>query len=169
MTAQALQMARFKRRTTLNEGEYHKNFHKVDQEIITAITSANADKETPLMSKIYLRMVNAPEKYWEREGVLRFEAEISEGKRNKAWAVLCRLLGVASATANKALTWMHKEGIIGYYAGKNGVGIRIFLNRAVSSIGSRPDVRGQKILHFTSASPVASAASQNEPAFSCNP
>ena len=39
----------------------------------------------------------------EREGVLRFEAQCREGKQVKAWDVLCETLGVASATANKAV------------------------------------------------------------------
>ena len=56
-------------------------------------------------------------------------------------------------------------GIIGYFSGKNGVGIRIFLNRASSSIGVRAASAGQKILHFAPASSGAAHASQNEPAF----
>src|SRR5205085_4133555 len=128
-------------------------------------TSAEADKVTPLMSKIYLRLVNAPDRYWEREGVLRFEAECREGKQVKAWDLLCEALGVASATANKAVRWLHDSGIIGYFAGKNGVGLRIFLNRATTSIGVRAASAGQKILHFAPASSDAAHASQNEPAF----
>src|SRR5207248_906364 len=103
-------------------------------------------------SKIYLRLVNAPSRYWEREGVLRFEAESREGGHIKAWDVLCEMMGVASATANKALTWLHDSGIIGYFAGKNGVGVRIFLNRAASSIGVRQTQGGKKILAFPPAS-----------------
>src|SRR5438270_8034221 len=103
MTAQAAtHSARFVRRTKFNAHEYHRNFHKIDEEVIATVTSREADQVTPLMSKIYLRMVNAPGHYWERENVLRFEAELREGKQLKAWAVLCELLGVASATANKA-------------------------------------------------------------------
>lgn len=163
MTAQAaIQTARFVRRTRLNAQEYHRNFHKMDEDVIAAITSIEADQVTPLMSKVYLRMVNAPSHYWERENVLRFEAEFIEGKQLKAWAVLCEVMGVASATANKAIGWMHEQGIIGYFAGKNGVGIRIFLNRAASSIGTRT---GKKILEFSPASSRAPHASQNEPAF----
>jgi hypothetical protein len=118
------------------------------------------------MSKIYLRLINAPARYWERQGVLRFEAELREkGKSLKAWAALCELLGVASATASKALSWMHDVGVIGYFAGKNGVGIRIFLNRAVSSIGTRQGMGSKKILEFSPASRDAHRASQDEAAF----
>jgi hypothetical protein len=163
MTAQANMIStKFVRRTRLNPQEYHRNFHKIDEEVIAAVTSEEADRVTPLMSKIYLRLVNAPNAYWERENVLRFEAELRAGKQLKAWAVLCEMLGVASATANKALGWMHEQGIIGYFAGKNGVGIRIFLNRAASSIGTRA---GKKILEFSPASSRQPHASQNEPAF----
>ncbi len=165
MVAQPNFSNKFIRKTQLAANEYHKNFSKLDVEIITAITSAEADKATPLMSKIYLRLVNAPDQYWEREGVLRFEAQCREGKQVKAWDVLCEVVGVASATANKALTWLHDSGIIGYFAGKNGVGLRIFLNRAATSIGVRAASAGQKILHFAPASSDAGHASQNEPAF----
>jgi hypothetical protein len=156
---------RFVRKTQLAANEYHKNFLKLDEEIIAAVTSTEADKVTPLMSKIYLRLVNAPDRYWERDGVLRLEAECREGKQVKAWDVLCELVGVASATANKAVTWLHDSGIIGYFAGKNGVGIRIFLNRASSSIGVRATSPGQKILRFAPASSNADHASTNEAAF----
>jgi hypothetical protein len=46
---------------------------------------------------------------------------------------------------------MHDEGIVGYFASKNGVRIRVFLNRAASSIGRRPSP-GQKNLRLVRAS-----------------
>ena len=165
MAIEALPSQRFIRKTELGPNEYRKRFRQIDDEIIAAITSPEADQVTPLMSKIYLRLINAPDNYWERQGVLRFAADIREGKSVKAWAVLCELLSVSSATANKALTWMHKEGIIGYFSGKNGVGMRIFLNRAISSIGTRPAPGGKKILDFSPASNGEARASQNETAF----
>ncbi|HVG22068.1 MAG TPA: hypothetical protein VNI02_23740 [Blastocatellia bacterium] len=165
MDMQALPNQRFIRKTELGSNEYRKRFRQIDDEIIAAITSPEADRVTPLMSKIYLRLANAPDGYWERQGVLRFEAEIREGKRQKAWGVLCEILSVSSATANKALTWMHKEGIIGYFSGKNGVGLRIFLNRAVSSIGIKPVPAGKKILAFSHASSGEARASRSETAF----
>lgn len=165
MTLQAVSMSRFVRKTQLAPNEYRKNFQQIDREILSAISSAEADQVTPLMSKIYLRLVNAPDKYWEREGVLRLEAEVRDEKMVKAWSVLCELVGVASATASKALRWMHEQGIIGYFSGKNGVGLRIFLNRAASSIGVRQGQASKKILAFTPASSDAAPASVNEPAF----
>jgi hypothetical protein len=165
MAVAPLPASRFIRKTQLGANEYRKNFHQIDCEVIAALTSTEADQVTPLMSKIYLCMVNAPAKYWERDGVLRIEAEMREGKLLKAWAVLCDLTGVASATASKAIRWMHEQGIIGYFSGKNGVGLRIFLNRASSSIGARQAQSGKKILTFPPASFDADRASQNEPAF----
>jgi hypothetical protein len=158
MSMPALSAPRFVRRTSLGPGEYRKNFRQIDREVIEAVTSPEADAVTPLMGKIYLRLVNAPLGCWERDGVLRFESELREAGRVKAWSVLCEVLGVASATANKALRWMHEQGIIGYFAGKNGVGIRIFLNRASSSVG-------KKILQFPPASSGARPASPDETAF----
>jgi DNA-binding transcriptional regulator YhcF (GntR family) len=165
MLTQATSAPRFVRRTQLAPHEYRKNFRQLDEEIIAAITSPEADRVTPLMSKIYLRLVNAPVRLYEREGVLRFEGEVREGQHVKAWSALCELLGVASATANKALAWLHEQGIVGYYAGKNGVGIRIFLNRAVSSIGVRANSAGKKILPFAPASKLDAPASFCETAF----
>jgi hypothetical protein len=166
MSAQPNFSPRFVRKTQLGANEYRKNFQQIDREIISTVTSREADQVTPLMSKVYLQLINAPAQYWERDGVLRFEAEFrEEGKSVKAWAALCELLGVASATASKALTWLHEVGVIGYFAGKNGVGIRIFLNRAASSIGTRPGVGSKKILEFTPASRAERRASRNEPAF----
>ena len=137
MTATALAPPRFVRRTQLGPNEYRKNFRQIDGDVISAVTSVEADRVTPLMSKIYLRLVHAPAQYWERDGVLRFESELRDDGHVTAWVALCEMVGVASATARKALLWMHEQGIIGYFAGKNGVGIRIFLNRAASSIGSQ--------------------------------
>jgi len=158
MSMRALSAQRFVRRTSLGPDEYRKNFRQIDREIIEAVTSREADAVTPLMGKVYLRLVNAPNGYWERDGVLRFESEVREAGQVKAWSVLCEVLGVASATANKALRWMREQGIIGYFAGKNGVGIRIFLNRAASSVG-------KKILQFPPASSGARPASRDETAF----
>jgi hypothetical protein len=164
MTATALATPRFVRRTQLGANEYRKNFRQIDGDIISAVTSPEADRVTPLMSKIYLRLVHAPAEYWERDGVLRFEAEMRGDCHVRAWNALCAAVGVASATASKALRWMHEQGIIGYFAGKNGVGIRIFLNRAANSIGHR--AAGQKILEFPHASSGRAGASGNETPFS---
>jgi hypothetical protein len=175
LKAETAQPLRFVRRTGLRDGEYNTNFRMLDRDSIDVVTSKEADRVTPLMGKIYLRLVNAPDCYKERDRVLCFTGEVKEEGRVKAWDQLCQLLGVASATANKALAWMHEQGVIGYYAGKNGVGIRIFLNRATSSIARRDGASGQgapvagkKILQFAPASSHESRASQDEAAFKDN-
>jgi hypothetical protein len=155
MTAHSTAQLRFVRRTQLSSDEYHKNFHKLDRDVIAAVSSAEADAVTPLMSKIYLRLVNAPQECWEREGVLRFSGEERKGKWATAWEQLVSLLGVASGTARKALTWMSEQGILGYFAGKNGVGIRIFVNRASSSIGRKAteSQKNLRLIHTSSDEP----------------
>jgi hypothetical protein len=164
--------ALFVRKTQLEAGEHNKNFLMLDRDCLALITSKEADKVTPLMSKIYLNLLNAPTCLRERDRVLRFSGELQGETWIKAWDQLCGLLGVASATANKALTWLHEKGIIGYFAGKNGVGIRIFLNRAASSIANnardRKTGRPQKVLTFPVASSTASRASLSEAAFKDN-
>ena len=165
MPLQSQPAPRFVRRTSLGPNEYRKNFRQIDREIIEAITSLEADQITPLMSKIYLRLVSAPAEFWDGEGVLYITARSGQERTVKASKVLYELLGVASATAHKALAWMHGQGIIGYSSGKNGVGIRIFLNRAAGSIGVRGSAAGEKILPFARGSNGTSRGSGNEPAF----
>src|SRR5438128_2135863 len=165
MATQALPSRRFIRKTELGPNEYRRNFRQIDNDVIEVITSHEADAVTPLMSKIYLKLLKVPDRHVESAGVLRFEEEISEGKRRTAWQVLCQLLGVSSSTANKAIKWLHAQGVIGYFSAKNGVGLRIFLNRASSSVGIKPQAATKKILPFTPASSGAVRASLNEVGF----
>ncbi len=160
----AQEAPRFVRRTQLGSQEYRTNFRQLDCEVISALISEEATKVTSQMSKIYLCLINAPVELWERDGVLRFTGCEREGKWQTAWEHLIELTGVASATARKALAWMSEQAIIGYYAGKNGVGIRIFINRATSSISRKPEA-GQKILRLVQASSGAPRTSPNEAAF----
>jgi hypothetical protein len=163
-TGSAAEAPRFVRRTQLGSQEYRTNFRQLDCEVIAALISEEATRVTSQMSKIYLSLINAPVELWERDGVLRLTGCEREGKWQTAWDQLVELAGVASGTARKALVWMSEQAIIGYYAGKNGVGIRIFINRASSSIGRRPEV-GQKILRLVQATSGASRTSTNEAAF----
>lgn len=140
--------SRFVRRTTLREDEYRTNFRQIDRDAIELLKSAEARRVTHLMAALYLTLVDAPPEYWEREGVLRLTGEDGEGGPSTAWRQLVGLLGCGNTTAKKALDWMHAQGIVGYYAGKNGAGIRIFINRAVASIGRRA---GQKNLRLVRA------------------
>ncbi len=163
--APAYQQSCFVRRTRLQQNEYNKNFRMLDEETLTAITSPDADAITPLMSKIYLRLLQAPDHCCRGERELHFEGEVREGKRTKAWDQLCQHLRVSSETAQKALHWMHEQGIIGYSAFKNRVGIFIFLNRATGSIGVRHPPAGEKILQFPPASENKRSASPSDAAF----
>ncbi len=97
--------------------------------IIGALVSREAKAVTPLMSKVYLSLLIAPPKYWDRHGVLHFTGEQHEGQWRTAWRQVLDVTGVASVTASKALQWMNKEKIISYYAGKNGYGIHIIFNQ----------------------------------------
>jgi hypothetical protein len=163
-TSIAAATQRFVRRTSLGPNEYRTNFRQVDCDVIAALISDEASKVTPHMSKIYLAFVTAPSDYWERGGVLRLAGREREGEWQTAWEQLVELVGVASATARKALAWMSQQGIIGYFAGRNGVGIRIFINRAASSIGQKPD-QGQKNLRLVHTSPDAPRTSTDEVPF----
>ncbi|HEY0171640.1 MAG TPA: hypothetical protein VGB98_11510 [Pyrinomonadaceae bacterium] len=137
----------------------------LDDDVAEAITSAAADEVTPLMSKVYTRLLLTPAEWREGERVLRFAGQEREGKWVTAWEQLRRHLRVSGETASKALRWMHCQGIIGYYSGKNGVGIRIFLNRAANSVAQRREVKSQKILSFVPASDDAPRASLCETPF----
>lgn len=148
MQATAATSPRFVRRTNLHEGEYRKNFRQIDCDAIEIVTSDEACRVTNLTSKVYLRLIDAPLHFREVEGVLRFTGEEREGKWLTAWEQLISMLGVASATAQKALCWMHEQGVIGYDAHRNGVGIRIFINRATTSIGKGEGSTRQKNLRL---------------------
>ena len=96
--------------------------------VIGALISREAKAVTPLMSKVYLALLIAPPKYWDRHGVLHFTGEQHEGEWRTAWHQVLDVTGVASVTASKALQWMNKEKIISYHAGKNGYGIHIIFH-----------------------------------------
>lgn len=145
MHSAAALSSRFVRRTMLGEDEYRVNFKQIDCDVLDSLASDEACSVTPLMSKIYIRLIRAPLPYWEREGVLRFTGEDRAENSLTGWEQLRELTGVSNSTLSKALAWLHKTGVIGYDARKNGVGIRIFINRAASSIRSR---EGQKNLRL---------------------
>ena len=137
----------FVRRTRLEAEEYRVNFKQLDNDVISALVSPAARAITPLMSTIYLSLLTATPQCWEREGVLRFTGETEQEGRLTAWQQLRKLTGVANTTLAKALKWLHEEGIIGYVAHKNGIGIRIFLNRAAASIRPRAAQKNLASVH----------------------
>jgi len=102
---------------------------QIEPAIVGLLVSKEAKAVTPLMSKIYLSLLIAPPRYWDRHGVLHFTGEQIDGEWRTAWHQVLDVTGVASETANKALQWMNKEKIISYYSGKDGYGIHIILNR----------------------------------------
>src|SRR5215210_6872212 len=106
----AVTAAKFLRKTTLRETESNTNFKMLDDDVAEAITSAEADTVTPLMSKIYTRLLLTPAEWREGERVLRFTGQEREGKWITAWEQFRRHLRVSSETASKALRWMHCQG-----------------------------------------------------------
>ncbi|MBA2681363.1 MAG: hypothetical protein H0U76_23555, partial [Ktedonobacteraceae bacterium] len=159
---------RFVRRPNLQDGERRINFSQIDNDILSAITSEEAIAVTHSMGHIYLCLTNAPFNLFERHGVLHLTGSVCDGKHITAWEQLLRLTLVSGATLKKALRWMHEQGIIGYYAGKNGVGIRIFLNRARASIAPAHGVDRQKNLHLVRTANTQPPAAKNEAPFNVN-
>ena len=101
----------------------------IEAATIGALISREAKAVKPLMSKVYLALLIAPPRHWDREGVLHFTGEQHKGEWRTAWRQVLDVTGVASVTASKALQWMNKEKSIGYHSGKNGYGIHIVFNR----------------------------------------
>lgn len=159
MPTEMLPTPQFLPRTTLLPGEYRADFRQIDRDAIRLVRSRAAREVTKLMAHVYLCLIDAPIKFRERDGVLRFTGEVREGKTVTAWEQLTELLEVADGTAHKALAWMAELKLIGYFAGKNGVGIRIFLNRAASSVRKEAE-QGQKNLRRI---PAAAGAARVSP------
>ncbi len=63
-TAQSTLTPRFVRKTSLQAHERNTNFTMLDNEITAAITSPEADRVTPLMSKVYLRLKTTPREFF---------------------------------------------------------------------------------------------------------
>lgn len=113
------------------------SFRQIECAVIATLISDEAREVTSQMSNVYLALINAPSEHWEGDGVLRFTGSVTDGKSATAWQRLVALVACGNTTAKKALDWLHDQGIIGYYAGRNGAGIRIIINRAAASIGRR--------------------------------
>lgn len=146
LTAVTQSSPRFVRRTTLSADEYRVNFRQIDNDVIKTLVSREARAVTALMATIYLSLASAPQHCWERDGVLHFAGEdCAEGHRT-AWEQMRELAGVANSTLAKALDWMHQSGVIGYDAHANGVGIRVFFNRATDSIRSKPAQKNLRLV-----------------------
>ena len=102
---------------------------EIEVGVIGALISPEARRVTPLMSKVYLALLIAPAKYWDRHGVLHFTGEQQNREWRTAWQQVLDVTQVSSETASKALQWMHKQRLISYYSGKNGYGIHIIFEK----------------------------------------
>jgi hypothetical protein len=136
----------FIRKTSLAPNEYQADFTITDNGIIDALTSQEALAVTALMPAIYFRLKRAPRDCWEREGVLRLTGSVQGRELTTAWVQLRHLSGVSNSTLSKALKWLHESGVIGYDARKNGIGIRIFFNRAAASIRRRDEQKNLRLI-----------------------
>jgi hypothetical protein len=128
---------RFIRRTSFQPDEQHINFTKLDNDILDVITSPEACEICPSITRVYLRLLRTPSRYWEREGVLYFNGEEGEFGYRTAWQQLINITGVGNTTLSKSLRFLHDSGVIGYSAKAAGAGIRIFFNHAQASIKKR--------------------------------
>jgi len=134
------------RRTFLHANEKRTNFTAIDNDILQAVSSDEAAVVTDKMSKIYLRLIGLHREspYYQSSGVLCFPGEERAGNWVTGFDQLVAHLGVAPATARKALEWMKGKGIIGYVCPK-GFPTRIWLNHAVSSIAARDNAPERKL------------------------
>lgn len=153
---------RFIRRTTFQPDEQHINFTKLDNDILDVITSPAACEICPSIARVYLRLLRAPFRYWEREGVLYFNGEDSDLGHHTAWQQLTSITGVGNTTLSKALRFLHDTGVIGYSAKAAGAGIRIFFNHAQASIKKR----AQKNLRLVTAPVKCSSNPETRATFS---
>lgn len=97
----------------------------IKREIADAVTSDEAERVTPYMSAIYLRLVTAPLQWWIENEVLLIEAESRDSVSMPAWSVLVAHLQVPPETARRALDWFEEKGFISLTSSANGREIRI--------------------------------------------
>ena len=84
----------------------------IKRDIAEAVTSEEADRVTPDICSIYLRLVTAPEQWWQENEVLSIKAESRDGVSRLAWSILLEYLQVPSETARLALAWFEEKGFI---------------------------------------------------------
>lgn len=86
---------------------------KIREDILKKVSSTEASKVTPFMSRIFLRLVNAPPEFREGGNVLRFTTKAEEAQTViTAWAQIAKLAGVSPRVARKALAWLNDEGVM---------------------------------------------------------
>jgi hypothetical protein len=150
------------RRVFLYPHEKRTNFTPVDNDILRAVSSDEAARVTDKMSKIYLRLIQVrrDSPFHQSEGVLCFPGEERAGQWVTAFDQMVAYLGVAPATARKALEWLKQKGIIGYVCPK-GYPVRVWLNRAAASIAPREGAQGTHLRAVPSPAPSLSAPGAN--------
>jgi hypothetical protein len=98
---------------------------EVSQDIIELISSEEADHVTPLMTKIYYRLLIAPSEWWESNEALRVRGSTREAVATTAMTELVNWLRVTPEEAQKALQWMQEKEIIIYLKHQGGREIEI--------------------------------------------
>ncbi len=93
--------------------------------IAEAVTSNEAERVTVHMSSIYLRLVAAPQQWWEEYQVLSIKSESRESVLTPAWSILVAYLQVPPEAARRALAWLEEKGFIGVESSTDGREIRI--------------------------------------------
>lgn len=97
----------------------------VRRDIAELISSEEADRVTPLMTKIYYRLLVTPPEWWESSEALRVRGSRREEVSTTAWAELVNWLGVSPEEAQKALEWLHEKKVIDYQVDQGERGIKI--------------------------------------------
>jgi hypothetical protein len=95
--------------------------------IAEAVTSEEAEKVTPDISAIYLRLVTAPEQWWKENELLSIKSEDQDSILTLAWSVLVAYLQVPPETARRALDWFEEKGFMTVKYSADGRQIEISL------------------------------------------
>lgn len=144
--------------TVCTPEQYHCNYQQIDHYTTRLLNSDEARKVTGHMQGIYNMLKIAPWDYWAAPGRLRVFGDDTR----TAWQILCDLANTSSATLRKAIKWMAEQGVIHYKALKNGNGIFIWFNLAITSV--RKIAPKQKNLRLVPASTQNAPASESEAA-----
>lgn len=97
----------------------------VHRDIEELISSDEADQVTPLMTKIYYKLLVTPTEWWDGSEVLRVRGSRRDEVSTTAWAELVNWLGVSAEEARRALEWLREKKVIDYQVDQGGRGIRI--------------------------------------------
>jgi hypothetical protein len=93
---------------------------EIRSDILEKVTSAEAADVTPQLSRIYLQLVNAPARFWERENVLRFTDRADDTQTvTTAWAQLAAHVKAPPEVIRKALEWLHNQEVVTYSVLRN--------------------------------------------------